>query len=139
MTLDHVRVRDCMHSGIVSCAPDTPVGDVAWLMGHHQVHVIAVADRAGGRPKGIVADMDVMAAVAAGREVTAGQVMATAAPTISADERLPEAVQLMTELGVSHLIVVDPASGYPVGVLSTLDVASAYGSRQTAPASENAK
>jgi hypothetical protein len=27
---------------------------------------------------------------------------------------------------VSHLIVLDAASGYPAGVLSTLDIASAY-------------
>jgi CBS domain-containing protein len=28
----------------------------------------------------------------------------------------------MTELGVTHLVVVQPQSGRPVGVLSTLDV-----------------
>jgi hypothetical protein len=27
---------------------------------------------------------------------------------------------------VSHLIVLDAASGYPAGVLSTLDIAAAY-------------
>jgi len=29
----------------------------------------------------------------------------------------------MTEHRVHHLIVVDPANGYPVGILSTLDIA----------------
>jgi len=45
---------------------------------------------------------------------------------VSADERLHRAAQLMTEHGVSHLIVLDAAGGFPVGVLSTLDVASVY-------------
>ena len=34
--------------------------------------------------------------------------------------------QLTAEYGVSHLIVLDASSGEPVGVLSTLDIASAY-------------
>ena len=33
---------------------------------------------------------------------------------------------VMSEHGVWHLLVVDGASGYPVGVLSTLDVATVY-------------
>ena len=32
----------------------------------------------------------------------------------------------MTEHGVAHLVVVDAASGYPVGILSTLDLAALY-------------
>ena len=36
------------------------------------------------------------------------------------------AAHRMVEHGVSHLVVVDPASGYPVGILSTLDVAVLY-------------
>ena len=34
----------------------------------------------------------------------------------------------MAEHGVSHLIALNPASGRPVGVLSTTDILSAYGS-----------
>jgi CBS domain-containing protein len=47
----------------------------------------------------------------------------------SSDEPLLGAAQLMSEHGVSHLVVVDPASGYPLGVLSTLDVAAMYAER----------
>jgi CBS domain-containing protein len=32
----------------------------------------------------------------------------------------------MAEHGVAHLVVLDAAGGYPVGVLSTLDVAAAF-------------
>jgi CBS domain-containing protein len=34
----------------------------------------------------------------------------------------------MTEHGVSHLIVLEAASGLPIGVVSTLDIASLYSS-----------
>jgi CBS domain-containing protein len=125
--LDHLRVRDCMHAGILSCAPETPLCEVARLMGDHRVHAIAVADIDNGRPSGIVSDMDVMAAAAAGQEPVARDAAATEAATISADERLDLAAQMMCEHAVAHLVVLDPAGGYPVGILSTLDVASAYG------------
>jgi CBS domain-containing protein len=32
----------------------------------------------------------------------------------------------MVEHGASHLVVVDPTTGHPAGILSTLDVAAAY-------------
>lgn len=45
---------------------------------------------------------------------------------MSADESLWRAAQLMKEHGVSHLVVVDAAAGYPLGVLSTLDIIAVY-------------
>ena len=44
------------------------------------------------------------------------------------NEPLAGAAQLMIEHGVSHLVVREAASGYPVGVLSTLDIAAVYAS-----------
>jgi CBS domain-containing protein len=128
--IDHVRVGDCMHAGILSCLPDTSVAEVARMMAHHRVHAIAVTDLDHGRPVGlwgIVTDMDVMAAVASGRNQTAGEVTATEGIKISAGEPLDHAAREMGEHGVAHLVVVDPASGYPVGIISTLDIAAAYG------------
>jgi CBS domain-containing protein len=46
-----------------------------------------------------------------------------AQPTVDVAERLDLAVQLMSSYDVSHLIVVD--RGYPVGIVSVLDVAAA--------------
>jgi CBS domain-containing protein len=132
MIHDHVRVGDCMHAGIFSCSPDTPLDEVARLMGEHRVHAIAVPEVGHGRPWGtwgIVSDMDLMAAVAAGREATARQLTTASSPTISADEDLGSAARAMCAGGVSHLVVLDGAGGYPVGIISTLDIASAYGGR----------
>jgi CBS domain-containing protein len=126
-----------MHAGIYSCAPETSLGEVARLMGEHRVHAIAVPEVGHGRPWGnwgIVSDMDLMAAVADGREATARQLTRTPSPTISADEVLSAAASMMREHSVAHLIVIDAAGGYPVGIISTLDIASAYGSRGRAAA-----
>jgi predicted transcriptional regulator len=97
-------------------------------------HAIAIAIVGHGRPWGLwrfVSDMDVMATVVAtGQEPTACQVVAREAVTVSADERLDRVAQVMSEHAVTHLVVVDPEAGYPVGIISTLDVASAYGDGQ---------
>ncbi len=133
MTSDQVLVGDCMHAGVVSCAANAPLAEVARIMGDHRVHVIAVADVVHGGPYGtwrLASHMDVMAAIAAGQDVLAHQVAATEATTISADDPLRRAAQMMSEHAISHLVVVDPSGGYPVGIVSTLDVASAFGGSQ---------
>jgi CBS domain-containing protein len=76
------------------------------------------------RPIGVVSDLDVVAAVASGADCSAHHAAATEALTISDDEPLRNVAQLMSEHGVSHLVVVDGAGGYPLGVLSTLDIAT---------------
>jgi CBS domain-containing protein len=43
--------------------------------------------------------------------------------SVSPDEPLERAVQMMVEHDATHLVVVDPAGDKAVGMLSTLDVA----------------
>ena len=124
--LPRVRVSDCMHAGILTCASDAPLAEVAGIMTERRVHAVAVVDHEGGRPVAVVSDLDVVAAAAAGTEATALQAAATEPLTVSARESLHRAAQLMAEHGVAHLVVLDAAGGYPVGVLSTLDIAAAY-------------
>jgi predicted transcriptional regulator len=124
--LKHIRVRDCMHPGIFSCHPDAPLGEVAGIMAQHHVHAVAVTNGERNRPLRIVSALDVVAALASGQEPTAREAAATETISVSANEPLAGAAQLMIEHGVSHLVVRDAASGYPVGVLSTLDIAAVY-------------
>lgn len=126
LELRHIRVGDCMHHGIHSCSGDAPLGEVAGLMAKHRVHAIAVTNGDGQRIAAIVSDLDVVAAAASGREPTALEVAATEPLSVSAGEPVQHAAQLMVEHGLSHLVVVDPASGYPIGILSSLDVAVLY-------------
>ncbi len=125
--LEHVRVSDCMHRGIVSCPPDAPLAEVAALMVKHRIHAVAVTNGNDSRPAGVISDLDIVAAAATGDAPTAREAAATEPLGVSADERLDRAAQLMSEHAVSHLVVLDAASGYPVGVLSTLDIAAIYG------------
>lgn len=124
--LGHVRVSDCMHPGVFTCAPDDPLQHVAMVMATHKVHSVVMTNGGGDRPIGVLSDLDVVTAVAAGADCTASEAAATEPVSVSSQESLAGAAQLMSEHAVSHLVVVDRASGYPVGVLSTLDVAAVY-------------
>jgi CBS domain-containing protein len=124
--LDHILVRDCMHPGILSCLPDAPLGEVAGMMAKHRVHAVAVRREDSLRPAAVISDLDVVAAIASGDDSTARQLAPTEALSVSASASLRRAAQLMAEHGIAHLLVVDASGGYPVGVLSTLDIAAAY-------------
>lgn len=119
-----------MHHGVLTCNGQDSLGEVAAIMANHRVHAVLIADRVGGRPTGVVSDLDVVAAAAGGAaDCTALEAAATEPLTISSQAPLLDAAQLMSEHGVSHLIVVDSAGGYPLGVLSTLDIAAVYAER----------
>jgi CBS domain-containing protein len=115
-----------MHHGILSCSDDAPLREVAAMMAEHRVHAVAVTARDGLRPVGVVSDLDITEAAANGEQPSALRAGVTKAVTVSAGESLQRAAQLMSEHGVSHLVVVDAAGGYPLGVLSTLDIAAVY-------------
>jgi CBS domain-containing protein len=125
VSIEHVRAGDCIHHGILSAPGEAPLGEIAGLMARHRVHAIAITRGGSLRPVGVISDLDVAAALAIGADVTAAQAAATEHVSISAEQSLRHAAQLMAEHGVSHLIVLDAAGGYPVGVLSTLDIAVA--------------
>jgi CBS domain-containing protein len=121
---DDATVLDAMRLGVISCAPDTPLRELARVMATYRVHAVVISEMEGDRPWGIVSDVDL--AGAAGHDidrVTAREVRRTELITIGTDERLARAAQLMGEHRVAHLVVVQPHSGQPVGVLSTLDLA----------------
>jgi predicted transcriptional regulator len=127
--LDGIRVQDVMHRGILSCAGDAPLAEVAGIMAEHRVHAVAVTNGESGRPVGVVSDLDVVAAMASGTEPSALQTAGTEPLSVSADDSLHRAAQLMAEHAVTHLVVQDPAGGHPIGILSTLDLATVFARR----------
>lgn len=126
--LAHVRVHDAMHTGILTTDPSTPLRVVARLMAAQHVHAVAIADpEHARRPCGVVTALSVAAAAREDADLTAGEAAAgSEIITVSASESLDYAAQLMVGHGVNHLIVVDPASGHPSGILSSLDIAAVY-------------
>jgi CBS domain-containing protein len=124
-----LTVGDAMHPGVVSCPPDTPLLAVAALMSMHGIHSVFVFDDDDGRGPGdaylgIVSDLDLVAAAGVlGDTRTAGQSAVTPILTVTTEDALGHAARLMVENSLSHLSVVDPSTGHPVGVISTIDLA----------------
>jgi CBS domain-containing protein len=77
LELDHIRVRDAMHHGILSCAADAPLAEVAAMMAKHHVHAVAINAAGNAQPAGIVSDLDAVAAMIGGQEPTAAQAAAS--------------------------------------------------------------
>lgn len=119
-----------MHAGIVTCAVDATVTEIAAAMAGARIHCVVVAGvaGAGGSERltwGVLSDLDLMAALAGDDTATAASLAATSTVTIESGEPLTEAARIMAEEQVTHLVVVEPGTDRPVGVLSTLDVARA--------------
>src|SRR5215831_10817167 len=121
-----VLVRDCMRHGILSCRGDAAVGELAAIMARNRVHAVAVTDGDTRRIAAVASDLDVIGAAASGSDATALQVASRDPLTISANAPVGDAARKMIERHVSHLVVVDAASGYPIGIVSTLDLAAVY-------------
>lgn len=125
-----LRVAEAMHPGVLTCPPRTALTAVARMMSTYRVHCVVVFsegdDDVGERGLwGIVSDLDLASAVAAGELETreAGGTAATPIVTIGPDESLRRAAQLMAEYQTAHLVVTEPDRDRPVGILSTLDLA----------------
>lgn len=125
--LDRLRVAEAMHAGVVSCPSETPLAEVAKLMADAHIHCVVVT----GEDEalwGVVSDLDVAESATGDLSArTAGGAAATPLVTVAPDETLTRAAQLMVEHNTSHLVVVDPVAGRPVGVFSTLDLARTIG------------
>jgi len=128
LSLDSARVEDVMHPGVFTCLFETPLAEVARMMAAHQVHcVVGFGDATEGDTRlwGIVSDRDVVAAAATDyAHRTAGTSATTPTGTIEPEATVRQAAEVMTERNVSHLLVVEPGSDRPVGVISTLDIAA---------------
>lgn len=122
-----VRVHEAMHTGILTTDTTTPLRAVAKLMADQRVHAVAVADPDhAGRPCGIITALDIAQAAAEDFDISAGHAAVTEVVTVSSSDTLDQAAHLMVKHSLSHLIVIDAGTGYPSGILSTLDIVAAY-------------
>ncbi len=120
-------VHDLMHPGLLTCRPDSTLGQVAALLNQHHVHALIVTDR-DGRVLGIISDFDLLAgewlssdaeSLAAMRKLTAADLMSHPVDSVEASLPLSEAVQVLIEKDVSRLLVTE--RGKPVGIISLSD------------------
>jgi CBS domain-containing protein len=122
-------VADVMREGIYTCQPSATLREVARTMADRRIHCVVVTGLADREAWGVVSDLDVVRAAGADlNDVTAGEAASGEAVTVAASATLGEAAQLMAEHEAAHLLVVLPATGRPIGVISTLDLARALAS-----------
>jgi CBS domain-containing protein len=117
------HVRDIMTSRLVTVGPQTSVTAVAKKMRDEDIGVVLVTE--GDELRGLVSDRDlVVRALAEGGDP--GQMTVVSAcsddlVTVTVDEDLDRAVEIMREHSVRRLPVVD--AGHPVGIVSIGDMA----------------
>jgi CBS domain-containing protein len=127
-------VEGVMHRRLITCPPETPLRAVARMLSTYRIHALVVDGEHEGSdrppPWVIVSDRDVVDALAMGEidRATAGSAAATEFLTARPDESLEDAARLLHEHDVAHLVVIDPRTKRPLGILSTLDIAAAIAS-----------
>lgn len=119
------NVVDAMRLDVVTCPPDATLREVARVMATYRIHCVVVTETEDGTPLGVIADIDVAAAAAGSRDAPAGRLARSEPIAVHPDDSLEHAAQLMTEHGVTHLVVVQPHTRHPIGILSALDLAGA--------------
>ena len=130
--LDLMLVEEIMHSGVVGCAADASLQVVAWILADEQIHCVVVSEAettpSGQRLSWATVDAAMLVrALAAGETTTTAGRIATPAVTVEPEDTVATAVRRMAKHVTSHLVVVD--RGFPIGVLSALDIARAAGAR----------
>jgi CBS domain-containing protein len=120
-TFAHARVADAMRSGVIACPPDSSLRTVARMMATNHVHSVVVT--AGGEaPIAVISEHELLDAAGSDPEDVRAESIAVEPVTVSLDDPVSRAVELMLEHRVSHLLVVS-AAGHGLGVISALDVA----------------
>lgn len=129
-TLEGVTVENLMHRGIVHCPPETPLKIVARMMAANKIHSVVVFGDPGNyndeHAWRIVSDVDLVGlALSDLTSLTAADAATGEILTVVPGDPMTHAARVMADNRTSHLVVVDEESAQPVGILSSLDIASA--------------
>ena len=117
-------VADAMRRGLFSCPSATPVSALARIMATERVHAVIVTGAEGKDGWGIVTDQELLDATAGNLDAPAGEFVQDDPLVVKPAESLKAAAELLRRHRTSHVLVGDPKSGPPIGILSTLDVAA---------------
>ncbi|MGZ8475759.1 MAG: CBS domain-containing protein [Candidatus Limnocylindria bacterium] len=134
--LVNVTVADAMRPGVVTCDADQLLPAVAATMATRGIHMAVIPSPRNGAAFAIT-DLDLIRASLRGTEFqTAGDIAREPMATIVSSATLERAVAKMATLDASHLLVTDRGVDWPVGVLSSLDIASVVSGRKPRMARE---
>jgi predicted transcriptional regulator len=123
MQLDRL-VANVMHKGVIGCRPSTPFDEIVRIMADTNVQVIVVTGP-DEEALGTISQLDVVPYF--GQELKglkARDVMHTKVIAISPEMIVADAVKVMVEHGITHLIVSEhgDVGRRALGVLSSLQV-----------------
>lgn len=130
-----LSVRECMHEGVVSCALDATLDDVAETMRGANVSAIVVVQ--DGVAAGVISRTDlvnvafVQPYVRYWRGMAARHLMTAPVVSVRPEAPLVEALAILRTRRIHRLVVTEPghAGERPVGILSLSDVLRVLGER----------
>ena len=133
-----MTVRDCMRPGVISCAPETHLGEVAATMRREDVSALVVVR--DGIAVGVISRTDLVNSAFVEpymrfwRGMEARHLMSSPVASVSPDVPLAKAVELLRAHRIHRLVVTEPVGGVerPVGVLSMTDIVRATADAATA-------
>lgn len=118
---ERVFVRDLMTVGVTTCAPETPIVELARLLLAGELEAVAVLDHEGFAV-GMVSQTELARAYAQDdwRQLTAEAIMHSPIPQIPPDIPLKAAAQIMCDQGVRIVFLMHHAGGiaYPAAALT---------------------
>ncbi|MEW5868235.1 MAG: CBS domain-containing protein [Chloroflexota bacterium] len=117
-----VLVRDLMTVGVPTCAPETPLADIARFFVERGLEAVVVLNPADGHALGVVSQEDLVRAYAhpQGQSLTAEQIMRDGMVQAPPDIPLAAAAQIMQDNGVRALFLVHHSGGieYPAAMIT---------------------
>jgi len=116
-------VRDVMRRGVPTCQLDTPVAEIVRQMIDNKVDAMVVVD-VDGEAVGMITELEVMRAYVEDiAELKAENVMRPQAQVVAPDTLVIEAVHIMRDRQVRHLVIKgEPSREVPVGIISAMDI-----------------
>jgi predicted transcriptional regulator len=120
-------IQDLMHKGLITCPPNTSLGEVAAMLNEQQIHALVVADQED-QPLGIISDFDLLAgewlsvdeeSLNAMRKLTARDLMTSPIEIVDVHTSVNETARWMADKDIHRMLVTE--AGKPVGVISISD------------------
>jgi CBS domain-containing protein len=120
-------INDLMHKGLITCSPDTSLGQVAAILSEQQIHALVVAEQED-HPLGIISDFDLLAgewlsvdeeSLNTMRKLTARDLMTSPIETVELNTSASETAKRMAGKNIHRMLVIE--AGKPVGVISISD------------------
>ena len=120
---DGTVVRDLMHRGLISCSPDSTIGDAANLMIRSNIRAVVVVENE--RAVGVLSQTDMVLTrqgrtAEEARNISVREVMTPGIMSCEANTSLTDAISMMTARKINRLLVT--VNGVPTGIISMTDI-----------------